>query len=136
MMLIGWVFALLSLIPLAFQIQLERARSQVSQLDNASVQFYEISDWQNIRELAGLEVLPNPALSESEFGTTVIFDVINNGRLVGKREVWAKIYSPQGKIREGMKIWLTLLPKGRNQLEFFFTGTKAEFQQSSIKLGF
>ena len=124
------------LIPLAMQLQLEDSRRQVTQLDRTNVAFYPKSQWRQITELAGLEVIKDPQVSETEFGTTVIFEVINVGRLEGRREVWAKLYSPTGHLREGMKIWLELKPKGRNRLEFFFTGTAAEFLESSIELGF
>jgi hypothetical protein len=89
-----------------------------------------------VEELAGMEVLPEYTALETQFGTTVTIEVVNHGRLVGKREVWAKLYSPRGKLREGMKIWLELKPSGRNKLEFFFTGTEAELRESKIHLGF
>lgn len=75
-------------------------------------------------------------VTESEFGTTVKIQVLNHGQLVGKREVWAKVYSPAGKLREGMKIWLELRAKGPIYLEFFFTGTAKELGESKISLGF
>jgi len=135
-MVLSIVLSFVILIPLAMQLQLENSRRQVTQLDRTTVAFYPKSQWGQITELAGLEVFTDPQVLETEFGTTVIFEVINVGRLEGRREVWAKIYSPTGHLREGMKIWLELTPQGRNRLEFFFTGTAAEFLESSIELGF
>ena len=135
-MLLATILSLLLLIPLALQLQTEAQRRNVSQLDRTNVTFYAPKDWAAIPELSGLEVLPNALVTETEFGTTVVYEVVNHGRLEGKREVWAKLYSQEGHLREGMKIWLTLKPTGRGQLEFFFTGTEAEFKDSLIELGF
>jgi hypothetical protein len=135
-MILSVVLSFAILIPLSMQLRLEESRREVTQLDRANVAFYPKSEWGEIAELAGLEVIADPEVSETEFGTTVIYEVINVGRLEGRREVWAKLYSPTGHLREGMKIWLELTPKGRNRLEFFFTGSAAEFRESSIELGF
>lgn len=135
-MLVGVVLSIISLIPLGFQFQLEADRREVSQLELGKTVYYPQQSWSSIEELAGLEVLTEPTLVENEFATTVTYQVINHGRLEGKREVWAKIYSPENKLREGMKIWLELKPKGRNSLIFTFTGTATEFSESRVELGF
>jgi hypothetical protein len=135
-MLVGWLTALASLFPLSIQAQIEIDRHQVTQLDNSAVRFLSPSEWKSIDQVNGLEILPTPIATEGEYGTTIVFETVNHGRLIGKREVWAKVYSPEGHIREGMKIWLQLEPRGRNKLEFFFTGTLSEFRDSTIKLGF
>lgn len=124
------------LVPLTLQLQLEASRTEVSQLDRTNVEFVPIDQCDSIAALEGLEVLPELHLTETQFGTTVVIEVINHGRLVGTREIWAKVYSPRGKLREGMKIWLKLEPAGRNHLEFFFTGTADELRESKISLGF
>lgn len=135
-MLLGTLLALLSLVPLYFTMVSESARTNVSQLQYGEVNFYPLDQAKHVSELAGLEVVGISEVSESEFGTTVKIQVLNHGQLVGKREVWAKIYSPAGKLREGMKIWLELRQKGPIYLEFFFTGTAKELAESKISLGF
>jgi hypothetical protein len=135
-MLIGTLLALLSLLPLYSTMAKELTRSNVSQLQFGEVNFYPLEEAKSVSELAGLEVLDISSVSESEFGTTIKIQVLNHGQLVGKREVWAKVYSPEGNLREGMKIWLDLKPKGPIYLEFFFTGTANELAESKISLGF
>lgn len=135
-MLIGWLLALGLLVPTGLVIEQEINRYQVSQLQFGEVNFYPIEDAKSITELKGLEVVNEFELTESEFGTTVKIQVLNHGLLVGKREVWAKVYSPEGKLREGMKIWLELDANGPSYLEFFFTGTATEFRESKLALGF
>jgi hypothetical protein len=135
-MLIGTLLALLSLLPLYSTMANELTRSNVSQLQFGEVNFYPLEEAKSVSELAGLEVLDISSVSESEFGTTIKIQVLNHGQLVGKREVWAKVYSPEGNLREGMKIWLDLKPKGPIYLEFFFTGTANELAESKISLGF
>jgi len=135
-MLLGTFLALLSLIPLSSTLAAEATRTTVSQLQFGEVNFYPLEDATSVSELAGLEVLGITDVAESEFGTTIKIQVLNHGQLVGKREVWAKVYSPAGNLREGMKIWLELKPKGPIYLEFFFTGTAKELAESKISLGF
>ena len=135
-MLLGTLLSLLALIPLYFTMASELGRYNVSQLQFGEVNFYPLDQAKSVTELSGLEVLGISSVSESEFGTTVKIQVLNHGQLIGKREVWAKVYSPAGKLREGMKIWLELKPKGPIYLEFFFTGTAAELAESKISLGF
>ena len=135
-MLLGTLLSLLALIPLYFTMASELGRYNVSQLQFGAVNFYPLDQAKSVTELSGLEVLGISSVSESEFGTTVKIQVLNHGQLIGKREVWAKVYSPAGKLREGMKIWLELKPKGPIYLEFFFTGTAAELAESKISLGF
>ncbi len=135
-MLLGTLLALLALIPLYFTMSTELARTNVSQLQFGEVNFYPLDQAKSVSELAGLEVLGISDVSESQFGTTLKIQVLNHGQLVGKREVWAKVYSPAGHLREGMKIWLDLKPKGPIYLEFFFTGTAQELSESKISLGF
>ena len=135
-MLLGTLLALLSLVPLYFTMTTELARTTVSQLQFGAVNFYPLEQAKSVKELSGLEVVGISKVSESEFGTTVQIQVLNHSQLIGKREVWAKVYSPAGKLREGMKIWLELGPKGPIYLEFFFTGTAKELAESKISLGF
>mgnify|MGYP000187339447 FL=1 len=135
-MLLGTLLALLALIPLYFTMSTELARTNVSQLQFGEVNFYPLDQAKSVTELAGLEVVGISDVSESQFGTTLKIQVLNHGQLVGKREVWAKVYSPAGHLREGMKIWLDLKPKGPIYLEFFFTGTAQELSESKISLGF
>ena len=135
-MLLGTLLSLLSLVPLYFTMATEAARTNVSQLQFGEVNFYPLDQAQSVAELAGLEVLGITDVAESEFGTTIRIQVFNHGQLVGKREVWAKVYSPEGNLREGMKIWLELKQKGPIYLEFFFTGTAKELAESKISLGF
>jgi hypothetical protein len=135
-MLLGTLLSLLALIPLYFTMSSELARTNVSQLQFGEVNFYPLDQAKSVSELAGLEVLGISDVSESLFGTTLKIQVLNHGQLVGKREVWAKVYSPAGHLREGMKIWLDLKPKGPIYLEFFFTGTAQELSESKISLGF
>ncbi len=135
-MLLGTLLSLLALIPLYFTMSSELARTNVSQLQFGEVNFYPLDQAKSVSELAGLEVLGISDVSESQFGTTLKIQVLNHGQLVGKREVWAKVYSPAGHLREGMKIWLDLKPKGPIYLEFFFTGTAQELSESKISLGF
>ena len=135
-MVLGTLLALLSLIPLSFTLSTEASRTAVSQLQFGEVNFYPLEDATSVTELAGLEVVGITDVAESEFGTTLKIQVLNHGQLLGKREVWAKVYSTEGNLREGMKIWLELKPKGPIYLEFFFTGTAKELAESKISLGF
>jgi hypothetical protein len=135
-MLGGILLAFIAIVPLYFTMASEAARTNVSQLQFGQVNFYPLDEAQSVSELAGLEVLGITDVSESQFGTTLKIQVLNHGQLVGKREVWAKVYSPAGHLREGMKIWLDLKPKGPLYLEFFFTGTAKELAESKISLGF
>jgi len=135
-MLLGTLLALVSLVPLYFTMAGELARTNVSQLQFGQVNFYPLEEAKSVSELAGLEVLDISSVSESEFGTTIKIQVLNHGQLVGRREVWAKVYSPSGHLREGMKIWLDLKTKGPIYLEFFFTGTAKELAESKLSLGF
>lgn len=135
-MVLGTLLSLLALLPLYFTMTSELARSSVSQLQFGEVNFYPLDEAKSVSELAGLEVLGISEVTESDFGTTVKIQVLNHGQLVGKREVWAKVYSPAGKLREGMKIWLELRAKGPIYLEFFFTRTAKELGESKISLGF
>ena len=135
-MVLGTLLALLSLIPLSFTLSTEASRTAVSQLQFGEVNFYPLEDATSVTELAGLEVVGITDVAESEFGTTLKIQVLNHGQLLGKREVWARVYSPEGNLREGMKIWLELKPKGPIYLEFFFTGTAKELAESKISLGF
>ena len=135
-MVLGTLLALLSLIPLSSTLSTEANRTAVSQLQSGEVNFYPLEDATSVTELAGLEVVGITDVAESEFGTTLKIQVLNHGQLLGKREVWAKVYSPEGNLREGMKIWLELKPKGPIYLEFFFTGTAKELAESKISLGF
>ena len=135
-MVLGTLLALLSLIPLSSTLSTEANRTAVSQLQFGEVNFYPLEDATSVTELAGLEVVGITDVAESEFGTTLKIQVLNHGQLLGKREVWAKVYSPEGNLREGMKIWLELKPKGPIYLEFFFTGTAKELAESKISLGF
>ncbi len=135
-MQLGILLALLSLVPLYFTMASELDRTNVSQLRFGAVNFYPLEQADYVTELAGLEVVGITDVAESEFGTTVKMQVLNHGQLVGKREVWAKVYSPEGKLREGMKIWLELRQKGPIYLEFFFTGTAKELAESKLSLGF
>ena len=135
-MVLGTLLALLSLVPLYVTMATEAARTNVSQLQFGEVNFYPLDQAQSVTELSGLEVLGITDVAESEFGTTIRIQVLNHGQLVGKREVWAKVYSPEGNLREGMKIWLELKQKGPIYLEFFFTGTAKELAESKISLGF
>ena len=135
-MQLGTLLALLALVPLYFTMTTELSRTNISQLQLGEVNFYPLDQAKSVSELSGLEVLGISDVSESEFGTTVKIQVLNHGQLVGKREVWAKVYSPEGKLREGMKIWLELKQKGPIYLEFFFTGTAKELAESKLSLGF
>ena len=135
-MLIGTALALISLIPLAIQLQLESSRYQVMQLDRTDVTFCELERCGVLVDFQDLEPVGPAKVTEGEFGTEVVVDVINHSRLEGRREVWALLRTPEGKIVEGMKIWLELKNAGRNRLVFFFTGSKSEFEAGVLSLGF
>jgi hypothetical protein len=135
-MLIGTLLAVVSIFPLALQLQVEADRRMVYQLDRTDVTFCDLEACGILSQFQNLEPVGPAKVTEGEFGTEVLIDVVNHDRLEGKREVWAILRSDQGKIIEGMKIWLELKNAGRNQLCFFFTGTKAEFEKAHLQLGF
>ena len=135
-MLFSTVISLLLLLPLGLQLKLEAARTSVMQLDRTNVTFCQLDKCGILSSFQDLEPLSPAIVIDGKFGATVTIDVINHQRLVGKREIWALLRTPEGKIIEGMKIWLELKNAGRNQLEFFFTGTKAEFDSAVLFLGF
>lgn len=135
-MALGIVVAVLSLIPLGLQLQIEQNRKFVMQLDRTNVTFCELDKCGVLDQFQLIEPLSPAIATEGEFGTEVLVRVVNHGRLEGRREVWAILRSQEGKIIEGMKIWLELENSGPNQLQFFFTGSKKEFESGVLELGF
>ena len=106
------------------------------QLDRTDVTFCELDSCGVLTEFQNLEPVGPAKVTEGEFGTQVVVDVINHNRLEGRREVWALLRTPEGKIIEGLKIWIEFENAGRNQLIFFFTGSKSEFEAGVFSLGF
>jgi hypothetical protein len=135
-MFLGTLLAVLLLLPLALQLQTESDRRVVKQLDRTNVTFCYFEECGILDQFQNLEPIGPAKVTEGEFGTEVLIDVINHDRLEGKREVWAILRTERGTIIEGMKIWLELKNAGRNQLRFFFTGTKVEFEKAQLQLGF
>lgn len=135
-MLLSTLLSVLLLAPLALQMQVEASRRQVMQLDRTNVTFCQFDSCGVLEKFQNLEPVSPAKVTDGVFGTEVLIDVVNHSRLQGKREVWAILRTPEGKIIEGMKIWLTLENAGRNQLKFFFTGTKKEFESGVLFLGF
>lgn len=135
-MLLATLLSIALLIPLALQLNLESSRSSVKQLDSTNITYCELASCGELAAFQQIEPLAGARVTEGEFGTEVIVEVINHGRLNGRREVWAVLRTKEGKIVEGLKIWLELSPKGRNAMTFFFTGTAAEFNSGVLNLGF
>lgn len=135
-MVISTLISILCLVPLAIQLQVEAERRVVMQLDRTDVTFCRFEDCGILDDFQQIEPLAPAVVTEGEFGTEVLIEVINHGRLEGQREVWALLRTTEGKIVEGMKIWLDLDGNGRSQIKFFFTGTKAEFEAGVLELGF
>ena len=131
------VFALsiLAIVPAINQVNLDTGR-QVPQLDTANVSYCELSACGSIETMAGLVITDEIEISESDYGTKVRIRVINTGRLVGEREVWAQVRSQEGKLVEGMRTRLNLTDQGPQHVEFQFSGTPQELADFRVFLGF
>lgn len=123
-------------IPLAYQQLTAEAQRVPVPLDPANIDYCELESCGKIEKLAGLEVAGVEAVSGSEFGTTISIRLINHGQLAGDREVWAELRSQSGERIESMRQVVELSPKGIQRLELFFTGSKAEFENGILLLGF
>lgn len=132
-MLAGLVISILLIYPAIQQVQDETRL--IPPLDPTSVTYCELSACGEIEGL-GLEVLSPAVLEEGEYGTEVFVQVINKGRLSGEREFWAQLRTKEGGFVEAMRGELVLSNKGPQQIRFFFTGKKAEFEGLVMDFGY
>ncbi len=132
-MLLGFVISILLIWP-AFE-QVRDETRVITPLDRTSITYCEIASCGYIEGL-GLEIVYPPSLVEGEFGTEVFVQVINRGRLTGEREFWAELRTAEGKFVEAMRGELVLTNKGPQQIRFFFTGKKAEFEGLVMDFGY
>ena len=135
-MWLGILVAVMALLPLSSQLQLEEQRSAVEQLKQESVQYCEIASCGVIEIAGGLEITTELLLEETEFGVNAELRVINHGMASGSREFWFELRSPQGQRIESMRGQLDLSGKGAQYIDFFFTGTKSEMTNGTLILGY
>lgn len=127
--------SLLAIVPAINQVSEDTSRV-VPQLDTAKVVYCELSACGAIPTMAGLVVTDEVQITESDYGTKISVRVINAGRLVGDREVWAQVRSQEGKLVEGMRTKLKLSDQGPQHVEFQFSGTPQELADLRLFLGF
>ena len=131
-MIAGTAISLLALLPLAQQIELEASRSIMPVPSPGQVEYCLL---ENCKELSGIALTDEIKILETEFGTEVSIRVINTGRQVGQREIWAELRAPSGERIESLRGLLELSAKGPQYIEFFFTGTKRELEENELFLG-
>ncbi len=127
--------SLLAIVPAINQVSEDTSRV-VPQLDTANVIYCELSACGAIPTMAGLVVTDDVQITESDYGTKISVRVINSGRLVGDREVWAQVRTQEGNLVEGMRTKLKLSDQGPQHVEFQFSGTPQELADLRIFLGF
>ena len=135
-MWLGVLVALLALVPLSSQLELDAQRADLKQLDSQSVTYCEVASCGDLEIAGGLEVTDELVLEENEFGVNARLRVINHGLAAGTREFWFELRSEAGSRVESMRGLLTLTPKGPQYIEFFFTGTKDELTSGNLILGY
>ena len=135
-MWLGVLIALLALLPLSGQLELDAQRATLKQLDPQSVTYCPIASCGDLGIAGGLEVTDELVLEENEFGVNARLRVINHGMAAGTREFWFELRGETGERVESMRGLLTLTPKGPQYIEFFFTGTKAELTGGNLILGY
>lgn len=132
-MILGFVLAILLIWPAIEQVRDETRIIQP--FDRTNVTYCELSACGHIEGL-GLEIVYPPAVTEGEFGTEVLVQVINRGRLTGEREFWAELRTQEGKFVEAMRGELVLTDQGPQFIRFFFTGTEIEFTGLVMDFGY
>ena len=135
-MWLGVLVSLLALVPLNTQLELDQRRATIEQLELASIQYCEVASCGQLEIAGGLEVTSDLTLEENDFGVNAKLRVINHGMALGDREFWFELRSESGQRVESMRGHLSLTQKGPQFIEFFFTGTKAEFEGASLILGY
>ena len=135
-MWLGVLVSLLALVPLNTQLELDQKRATIEQLELASIQYCEVASCGQLEIAGGLEITSDLTLEENDFGVNAKLRVINHGMALGDREFWFELRSESGQRVESMRGQLSLTPKGPQFIEFFFTGTKAEFEGASVILGY
>ena len=135
-MWVGVIVALLALVPLSSQLELDSERAALKQLDPQSVTYCEIASCANLGIAGGLEVTDELILEENEFGVNARLRVINHGLALGTREFWFELRSEAGSRVESMRGLLTLTAKGPQYIEFFFTGSMEELAAGKLILGY
>ncbi len=135
-MWLGVLVSLLALVPLNTQLELDQKRATIEQLELASIQYCEVASCGQLEIAGGLEITSDLTLEENDFGVNAKLRVINHGMALGDREFWFELRSESGQRVESMRGQLSLTPKGPQFIEFFFTGTKAEFEGASLILGY
>ncbi len=122
--------------PVLMQFAIEQERQSISQLDPKAITYCELEACDRIEKLAGLKINPVAEITETEYGTEVKIRVINSGRLVGEREVWAQVRTKDGALVEGMRTSLRLTDQGPQFVKFFFSGNPRELEGLRLFLGF
>ena len=135
-MWLGVLVSLLALVPLNTQLELDQKRATIEQLELASIRYCEVASCGQLEIAGGLEITSDLTLEENDFGVNAKLRVINHGMALGDREFWFELRSESGQRVESMRGQLSLTPKGPQFIEFFFTGTKAEFEGASLILGY
>lgn len=135
-MWLGVLIALLALLPLSSQLELDAQRATLKQLDPQGITYCPIASCGDLEIAGGLEVTDELVLEENEFGVNARLRVINHGMAAGTREFWFELRSETGKGVESMRGLLTLTAKGPQYIEFFFTGTKNALTDGNLILGY
>lgn len=135
-MWLGVLIALLALLPLSSQLELDAQRATLKQLDPQGITYCPIASCGDLEIAGGLEVTDELVLEENEFGVNARLRVINHGMAAGTREFWFELRSETGEKIESMRGLLTLTAKGPQYIEFFFTGTKNALTDGNLILGY
>ena len=122
--------------PVFLQFENEQQRQMISQLDPKAITYCEVEACGQIEKLAGLTITNDIDVVEKAFGTEIQIRVVNTGRLVGEREVWAQVRTSEGNLVEGMRTSLRLTNRGPQFIKLNFSGTVAELQAFRLFLGF
>ena len=96
-MWLGVLIALLALLPLSGQLELDAQRATLKQLDPQSVTYCPIASCGDLGIARGLEVTDELVLEENEFGVNARLRVINHGMASGTREFWFELRGETGE---------------------------------------
>lgn len=135
-LVIVFALSIAAVAPVLVQFAADQERQTVSQLDPKAVTYCEVKVCGEIEKLAGLKVTEDIDVIETAYSTEIKIRVINSGRLIGSREVWAQARTKEGKLVEGMRTILKLSDKGPQFIQLTFTGPALELKELRLFLGF
>ena len=115
----------------------ELPKTQVSQLNTASVSYCELTDCPRIQ---GLELTNGETaidlLATKPYGELLTLNFTNHEQLEGKRELWLKVEHADGRILEMVSVTIELGLKTRTAAEFILVSEKDQILAGKILLGY